>query len=322
MDADTETTAAGRGGVHAQVIDEMRRSGGIIVGRHHPHLRHAIRVARERGLLRPILRGIYAAGDSDDFVVSCTALFAADPDAVLTGRSAAIALGWVPPRSGEVVQAASRRLQGHHPGFRLSRRHLDPDVVTVRGGVRCTSAELTALDLARAGDPAPISDVLRRGATVEGMGATLDRTRSRRGNHRLRRWLHEARDAPFSPAELAAHRALRAGSTLSWKANLVVALPHGPGRRAILDLALPGLGLAIEVDGYTHHAPHAAFHHDRARDLALARLGWQVVRVSAQWVLDSPEEFVATVEDLAEQRAALLSIPADRRQSPRPPRLR
>lgn len=305
------------GQLQTHLVEEMRRAGGVIVGRHHPRLRHAIRVARERGWLRSILRGVYAAHDADDFATRCAALFAADPDAILTGRSAAIALGWAPPRAGEAVQAASRRLQGHHAGFRFSRRRIEPDLVTHRSGVRCTSPELTALDLARAGDPAPISDVLRRGATVAGVAATLDLTRSRRGNHQLRRWLYEARDAPFSPAELVAHQALRAGSTLGWQANVVVELPHGPGRRAIIDLALPELGLAIEIDGFAHHASHASFHRDRARDLALARLGWQVVRVSASWVMDLPEGFVAAVEDLAAQRAALLGRPVPRRRPAR-----
>jgi very-short-patch-repair endonuclease len=41
-----------------------------------------------------------------------------------------------------------------------------------------------------------------------------------------------------------------------------------------IDLGYPELKLAIEVDGWTHHAPRSAFDADRARDNDLALIGW------------------------------------------------
>ena len=46
------------------------------------------------------------------------------------------------------------------------------------------------------------------------------------------------------------------------------------GRRRRIDLAYPALGLAIEVDGWKHHAPRSAFDADRARDNELEIINW------------------------------------------------
>jgi very-short-patch-repair endonuclease len=41
-----------------------------------------------------------------------------------------------------------------------------------------------------------------------------------------------------------------------------------------IDLAYPDLKLAIEIDGWAHHAPRSAFDADRARENDLAIIGW------------------------------------------------
>jgi hypothetical protein len=45
-------------------------------------------------------------------------------------------------------------------------------------------------------------------------------------------------------------------------------------RRRRLDLAYPDLKLAIEIDGWAHHAPRSAFDADRARENELEIIGW------------------------------------------------
>lgn len=105
-----------------------------------------------------------------------------------------------------------------------------------------------------------------------------------------------------------AHRAtgLRAAGFSGWSSNRAVA--RAPGKLAYLDVAFDHLLLAIEIDGHAHHGTRAAFHSDRARDLDLALLGWQVVRISAAWVLEHPDEFAAAVRTLAQIRATLLGV--------------
>lgn len=286
-----------------ELRDALRAGGGIIVGRLHPRLRHAIRRDRERGHLRAVLRGIYARTElAGTFSIRVLALATADPDAVLVGRSAAVAHGLAPVREDDPVDAASARLQGDRPGFRLSRRRVPPDHVRTVGGVRVTSRDLTVLDLARTSNPAPLTDHLREGGTLAALTDALRATRKRRGNATLRRWLWVARGAPWSFAEFEAHAALRRRRVHRWRANPRIELPAGPTRHASPDVAFDDLLLAFEIDGYAHHGNRASFEHDRGRDLALTRLGWHVVRVTAAQVLADPDAFAALVVELVAVR--------------------
>ena len=280
-------------------------AAGIVVGRDHPRLRHAIRRARELGQIVAVLRGIYAeAPAAATFETRCRALFAADPDAILVGRSAAIAHGWIEAAESETVHAVSARIQGHHPGYRLSRRRIEADHVADADGVRATTGVLTALDLARGGGPAALDDALRRGIPLDALQNALRAQGRRRGNRQL--WVHlrDSRDEPWSPAERAAHRGLRAEGVPGWKANWAV--QRSSGVKAFLDIALPELLLAFEIDGYTHHRSAAAFAADKRRDLDLALQGWYVVRIDAQWVLEDLARFARVVSELAAQRAIAL----------------
>lgn len=294
-----------------RLAEALEAGGGLLVGRQHPRLAHAVRVARERGELRAVLRGIYAATEAaDSFEVRVAALFVADPDAVLTGRSAAIAHGWTTARGAEVVEAASRRIQSRPHGYALRRRRIDPDQVVEEGVVRATNAELTALDLARGGDSSPLTDALRRGSTLDGLRATLAASGRRPGNTRLHAMLHRARDAPWSPPELAAHGAFRTRRITGWVANHAVSTPNGPTATALIDIALPHLRLGFEIDGWETHGTKEAFIRDRARDRALVALDWHIVRVEAVWVLDHPDEFAAFARSLIAHRSSLLGIEA------------
>jgi hypothetical protein len=52
--------------------------------------------------------------------------------------------------------------------------------------------------------------------------------------------------------------------------------------------------IPVEVDGHATHGTRFAFEDDRARDLALVRAGWRVVRFThAQIAFDAPEVAVA-----------------------------
>jgi hypothetical protein len=53
--------------------------------------------------------------------------------------------------------------------------------------------------------------------------------------------------------------------------------PIGPYR---VDLAYPDAKLAVELDGRAYHASSAQWARDIARDLELAKLGWQTIRLS------------------------------------------
>ena len=65
-----------------------------------------------------------------------------------------------------------------------------------------------------------------------------------------------------------------------------VALPSGPVK---LDAALPELQVAIEMDGMAFHDNPEARERDRRRDVALAALGWVVLRFSYRRLTSDPE---------------------------------
>lgn len=317
-------------GVKEALITALAEGGGIIVGREHPSLTWAVRAARQRGDLVALQCGIYTdRARAHDFAVRVLALLHADPDAILLGSSAEIALGWREPAPDETVVAASRRIQRSPAGYRLTRRrihaddvieHHGPDPTTAhpdRPAVRSTSPALTAVDLARERGPDPLDEALRRGIALADLHAALARHPGR-GSQAVRRLLRDSRDEPWSAAEREGHRALREAAVRGWVANLTV--ERSRGRVAHLDVGLASLHLGFEIDGYAHHSSRSAFHADRERDTDLARRGWEIHRVSASWVLAEPRAFAEFVAQMARQRALLLGKPLPRITRAAPPR--
>jgi very-short-patch-repair endonuclease len=56
--------------------------------------------------------------------------------------------------------------------------------------------------------------------------------------------------------------------------------------------------LVVEVDTYRTHGGRAMFDADRRRGAWLRRTGWQVVRVTDQWIEEAPAEVAATISAL------------------------
>ena len=104
---------------------------------------------------------------------------------------------------------------------------------------------------------------------------------------------------------------MRGHGVRGWVANYAVISAAAAPVTAYCDIAFPRLKLAIEIDGDAHHASKAANRRDRLRDQELARLGWQVVRVSAHCVMADPDDFVALVRDLVRVRARQLGVPVE-----------
>jgi very-short-patch-repair endonuclease len=66
------------------------------------------------------------------------------------------------------------------------------------------------------------------------------------------------------------------------------------GGRYIADFVAPSARLVVEVDGPLHVGRHRA---DARRDRMLRRLGYRVLRLSAQLVMREPEVAVARVRE-------------------------
>ncbi len=66
----------------------------------------------------------------------------------------------------------------------------------------------------------------------------------------------------------------------------------------VADFFWPGCRLAVELDGYRAHSGRAAFEADRARDVELKALGYDVIRLTWRQVQFRPAEVARTLRRL------------------------
>lgn len=209
-----------------------------------------------------------------------------DPAVVFTGLSAAHLL-WDVRHTGPVC--ATGRTWSHRPGFRFAEAAFEPDWITERHGLRCTSEPLTAVDLIPDRGGHFVDHLLRlspgRGWQVlHSMRDAVAAHPNRPGNPARRRLLHESRDEPWSEAERQVHGQLRAAGLKGWRANYGV--ETSTGYVYFLDIAFPDDLLVIEVDGYEFHSSRDAFERDRVRQNDLAADGWTVLRLTWAMIQD------------------------------------
>lgn len=264
-------------GVHAQLEVALQAGGGLILRREHPCLVEAIKREHRAGTLVRVLSGTYlTAGLADSVEHRVHALVRYDPDAVVTGTAAA-RLSWWPELPSPIITAyRAECVQAR--GFRWLRGRPHRDLVVDH----LASPALQVLDMIRDIGSSAVDEALRRRVvSLAALHAALDLTPGRPGNQLRREILADSRDEPWSSAEREFHRTLRAAKVTGWRSNFRV---HLDGHTYFLDVALPDLRLAFEVDGFEFHGSRTAFERDRARDALLATRGWQVVRVSAAQV--------------------------------------
>jgi very-short-patch-repair endonuclease len=171
------------------------------------------------------------------------------------------------------------------------RRLPEEDVITV-AGIRVTTVARTALDVADRSPPRIVANLLERAEREQvfdlaELRATVDRNPGRRGA----KVLAEVLDVePPSKGDLQ-RRFLR------------LCRDHGlpePEREASIgpyhvDFLWRDARLVVETDGRAWHEARVAFERDRQRDLDLAALGLQVLRVTWRMVTRQPTSLAATL---------------------------
>ncbi len=273
---------------------------GVIARRDHPELASAMAWLVRRGELAPVLPGVFCPREAaDTFEARVSALACSDPDAVLTGGTAARLTFW-PQLTSTEVECAARWERAARRGFVFSRRDVPVDLVVERAGVRLSSPALTAIDLVATKGGDGIDRALRTRMTTLGrMWSAFELTPGRPGNLDRRRMLLDSRDEPWSAAERLAHRLLRRARVTGWQANVPVVL-HG--QRYYLDVAFPASKLVVEIDGRLHEDDPEVFENDRWRQNALILDGWLVLRFTWRMLEEHPGRFVADV------RSAIASL--------------
>ena len=239
------------------------------------------------------------------------AILAAGAGAVLSHTSAAARLGLAVP-SNPLVQITipvlrrAPRLVGVQVW--RSRDLIAPDV-TRRGPFRLTRLARTMIDLASVLDDkwlrAALDSALRQGRTnLAWISQALNESgNGHRGADRLRALLAEYRDGDELPDSVLESFAVQLGRATGRKPKLHWNVLDGDRRVAEVDLAWPEVRLSVELDSWLWHSSREAFEEDRARDRALQRLGWMVLRWTWGDVSSDPDSLVANLAAIYESRA-------------------
>jgi very-short-patch-repair endonuclease len=175
-------------------------------------------------------------------------------------------------------------------------RDLTSDHITAVGCLPVTTPARTLVDLGQVAPWYHVKDFLehlisRRVLSVNQAHAALElhSRRGRNGCGALRRVLDERAllDRPTDSilesafADLAVAYALPRASFQHWVVT-------AEGKDRYIDFAYPELLIAIEVDGFEHHATVAGFTEDRVRGNELVLLGWTVLHFTWPQVVHQP----------------------------------
>jgi very-short-patch-repair endonuclease len=260
--------------------------------------RDSIRRRVETGRLHHVHRGVYAVGHPGislhgrwmAAVLACGRGAAAGEErsvlgqwgAALSHRSAAELWGLLAPRDGPVhISVPSAGGRDRRRGIRLHRRRsLSPAAVTRHNGIPVTTPARTIADLRRAESA--------RDATCRISARELRRAIRQADVLNLPLGTDLVPDRTRSDLELAFLRFCRTHGLPEPQVNVRI-------ESMLVDFTWPRHGLAVETDGYRYHRGRAAFEEDRARDLRLRTLGYDVVRLSGRQVEREPERVAAVL---------------------------
>jgi Transcriptional regulator, AbiEi antitoxin/Protein of unknown function (DUF559) len=226
------------------------------------------------GRLHRVHRGVYAVGHrSISAEGRCMAAALAIGEGVISHRSAASLWGLLTQRADVVdVTVSGNGGRRSRAGIRLHRSNtLDSTCITRRRGIPITTPARTMSDLRRAVS----SEQLRRAkrqADVLGLARGEDHVSDGTRSELEYRFLELCRRHHMPPPAV----------------NCKIA-------GLLVDFAWLKERLIVETDGYRFHRGRSAFEADRARDLHLRRLGYDVIRLSYRQVLDRPEEVAAVL---------------------------
>lgn len=242
----------------------------------------AVRGRAGSGRLHRLHRGVYAVGHRAlTFEGRALAAVLAMGHGCLSHRSAAVLWRMLPAVPGPIdvsipTRSGRRRRQGirtHWP------RSLSSEQVTRRGGIPVTTPARTIADLRQTSPPAEVRRAIRQ---AEMLGLPLGEEGSDRTRSELERLFLE----------------------LCRRHNL-----HAPEVNVrigaqVVDFLWREQRLIVETDGYRYHRGRAAFEDDRARDLELRGLGFEVIRLSHRQVTGEPRRVAAVLREAFRARGS------------------
>lgn len=273
--------------------------------------RHAVRQLESEGLLRRVLRGVYAASQCEDSVrTRAMAFHLLLPDnALLCDQTAGWLHGMPVLKRGSHVQPPAvdvcHVVDSHvrRPGIAGKRRFtlLTSDIEVVHG-LRVTTPLRTALDLGRRlwkyDAIAAIDAALAMGVDHEQLLEEVARFKGQRGVVQLRALAPLGDRRSESPGESALR--LRWYETGLPKPEPQYEITNHWGEAIYrLDVPLPELRFAAEYDGEEHHSETEDVEHDASRRKDLAdRFGWDVRGFRKDDVYDPRSDLDCVLRDM------------------------
>lgn len=208
-------------------------------------------------------------------------MLALAPAAVLSHRSAAGLWRLLDPVAAPVhVSIPSDAGRARRAGIRIHRRAaLDPSALVVRNRIPVTSPGQTLADLHLVIAPAELRRAVRQAEVLGLPTGSEDRPDPTRSELE-ERFLALCKRHRIPPPEVNRHVGAFEVDFLWREARLVV-----------------------ETDGYAFHRGRSHFESDRRRDLALRRLGYDVMRLSYSQVVGEPGQVAASLRAALPDRA-------------------
>src|SRR6202022_2270115 len=254
------------------------------------------------------------------------AMLAGGEAAVLSHSSAARRLGLDVPRdqSVHITVPASRDPKLTDVRVWRSRDLIEADV-TKRGPFRLTHLARTMVDLASILDDAWLRAALdsalrQRKTNLAWISQALNNHGSgHRGAHRLRSLVDEYQAEHEVPDSALESLAMELALATGYRPKLHWNVLDGARLIAEVDFAWPEVRLCVELDGWRQHGTRAAFSRDRARDRALNRLGWMVLRYTWEEVTDDRELIISELVSTYESRPPVRTIKGRDRRRGRAP---
>jgi very-short-patch-repair endonuclease len=252
-----------------------------------------------RGELERVAGGVYlVAGAPWSYQAQLWSAVVAT-DGVLAFATAAYLWGVVGESADRVHVAVSHDRRPRSPAWiRLHRVAVSPWARTSRSGLAVTSLRWTVLDhLGTLGSAAALTladRAIQRGwLEPQDLSRRLAGYPGRTGNVRLRELLAVVGDGAAAQSERLLHRLLLRARITGWVPNHDVWV-NGE-LVAVVDVALPALRVAIEVDGHAYHSDVERFRRDRHRQNALVGLGRTVLRCTWADLVERPGYVTATL---------------------------
>src|SRR4051794_8684632 len=257
-----------------ELAELAARQHGVVTTKQLGMTSGAISKRARAGTLHRVHRGVYAVGHArlSEKGAFMAAVLAAGEHAVLCGLSAAV-LWQAWRRKVHEIHVLVPRDRRPYPGFRIhTTRHLHPSDITTHDGIPVTTIARTLVDLTDTLTTHQLANVIHEAAfrnrfNRQATLAAMTRANGRRNLNRL---------AEALKAEGAGTRSHAEDRFLELIADLPQ--PKVNTKIAGLEVDFAYDDLMIEIDGPGHNRPRTR-REDAARDAALRRAGYEVIRI-------------------------------------------